>query len=67
MLLNAYVWDNEMVMAFDENGQQIPELQGPVKEVAVKLLQACTPETTIRGGCWRETKARMREQGAFER
>lgn len=40
---------NSMVAAFDYDGQQIPELQGPKAEVFRKLMDAVDVDTEFRG------------------
>lgn len=38
-----------MVMVFDENGNQIPEFQGPKEEVYEKLMEAIDADTKLHG------------------
>ena len=38
ILTKAYQFANGMVMAFDQNGQQMPEYQGSLDEVQAKIL-----------------------------
>lgn len=46
---SVYHWQNDMVMVFDEKGQQIPELQGKyTKELWDKIMKLCNKETIIR-------------------
>jgi hypothetical protein len=45
----AYLWANGMVMAFDDKGQQISELQGPKEEVFSKLMAAIDKNTKLEG------------------
>jgi hypothetical protein len=45
---SAYVFANGMVMAFDADGQQAPEYQGPKDEVVPKL-QRDFPDLQIGG------------------
>lgn len=49
-------WQNGMVMAFDENGQQIPELQGPFEEVKEKCRAAADADTIFEGGNWTDKR-----------
>lgn len=56
MIKHVYVWDNQMVMVFDERGQQMPDYQGPVGEVWDKIQADKSPETVIEGAVWREKK-----------
>lgn len=44
------LWENGMVMAFDEQGAQVAELQGPTTEQA--LLSCCTEGTVFELGVW---------------
>jgi len=37
---------NGMVAVFDTNGQQVPELQGPIEEVRANI-EACADESTV--------------------
>ena len=41
---------NNMVMVFDENGEQIPEYQGQYEEVKERILKDAPPETIF--GYW---------------
>jgi hypothetical protein len=59
MIKNVYVWDNQMVMVFDEKGQQLPDYQGPIDEVWEKIEADKSPETVITGGAWRDYKHRF--------
>jgi hypothetical protein len=47
---SVILWQNGMVMVFDDDGQQMPELQGP-KEEAMRKLRAAgwtgTPERRV--------------------
>lgn len=47
------LWQNGMLMVFDENGQQVPEYQGPVDKVGEKLA-AMFPRERWKRGSWRE-------------
>lgn len=47
-VVNAYVFQNGMVMAFDARGQQVPEYQGP-RDEAVPKLQRDFPDLEIKG------------------
>lgn len=35
----VYLWENGNLMVFGEDGQQIPELQGPVSQERVRAIQ----------------------------
>lgn len=42
----AYLWENGMVMVFDEDGHQVPELQDEVSpELVKRIRQASTADT----------------------
>jgi hypothetical protein len=42
----VYLWQNGLTMVFDEDGQQIPELQDKVSPELVRRIQrASTPRT----------------------
>ena len=47
MINEVWIWNNGMVMAFDEKGQQVTECQGFILEVADKLKAACDANTTF--------------------
>lgn len=36
----GYRWSNNMVMVFDHDGEQIPELQGPYTEALAAAVEA---------------------------
>ncbi len=38
VMAKAYYFTNHMVIAFDQNGQQMPEYQGPILEVFPKIF-----------------------------
>jgi len=46
---------NNMVMVFDENGEQIPEYQGQYEEVKERILKDAPPETIF--GLWLDYEA----------
>jgi len=43
------VWENGMVMAFDQLGEQMPEFQGRKGDVMNKIYDAATKDTVIEG------------------
>ena len=46
LVSTTYLWENGNVMTFDQDGKQIPELQGPVSpELVVKIQKRSTRET----------------------
>lgn len=47
-------WSNDRVMAFDEKGDQIVELQGPYDAKRDAVLAAADDETVFEHGAWRE-------------
>lgn len=51
-LMTAIRWQNDMVMCFDYDDQQIPELQGKYSEVRRKVLAAADRDTVFRLGVW---------------
>lgn len=53
MLMKAIRWSNGMVTAFDERGQQIPELQGHLEDVAWRVLRDAIPDTKFYQGDFR--------------
>lgn len=52
VLAKAILWQNGMVMAFDESGAQIPDLQGRYEDVAEKVLAAANDSTLFQQGLW---------------
>jgi hypothetical protein len=52
ILRNCYRFQNGMVMAFDQNGEQVPEYQGPWHEVRNKLIRDY-PNVVIQSAVWR--------------
>jgi len=51
----VYIFTNGNVMAFDENGKQVPEGQGFIFDVAKSLVKYCDEKTQFYFGQWRET------------
>lgn len=49
-----YLWSNGMVMAFDDNGEQIPEFQGKAKDVLGSALDALSDRSVCYMGQWSE-------------
>lgn len=47
---NVYLWDNRMIMVFDENGQQIAELQGEYTPELWRKIQEHSDDTTLFNG-----------------
>jgi hypothetical protein len=52
ILRHVMRWQNGMVMAFDENGQQIPALQGRYDDVRHAVLAAADANTVFSTGIW---------------
>lgn len=50
----AIRWSNDMVMVFDERGEQVAELQGTYTEKREAVLAAADDETEFRHGVWRD-------------
>lgn len=50
-VVKAYVWQNGMVMAFDKNGNQVPDYQGRKEDVLDKLKRDF-PAADIEGAIW---------------
>lgn len=55
---------NDMVIVFDERGEQIPEYQGPYEEVKDKILRDASPDAIFghRINSRGETHLRIREK-----
>ena len=51
-----YLWSNGMVMAFDDNWEQIPEFQGKAKDVLGLALDALSDRSVCYMGQWSENK-----------
>lgn len=58
----AYRWQNDMVMCFDGNGVQIPNLQGKYEDVREAVLAAADSRTTFMHGEWREYAQEVRRE-----
>lgn len=52
MIKEAILFDNEMVMVFHENGEQIPEYQGRHSKVVTKIIQNSTDKTIFKFAKW---------------
>ena len=48
------IWTNGMVSNFDEKGEQIPEYQGFILDIADKLKDNCDENTKWNFGKWQE-------------
>lgn len=57
LVKSAYLWANGMVMVFNENGEQIPELQGPFNQERYQAIKNRATASTEwygfddKGGC----------------
>jgi hypothetical protein len=51
ILTNCYRFQNGMVMAFDQNGKQMPDYQGPFDEVDDKIRRDF-PIVVIEDSVW---------------
>ena len=49
VLTRVMCWENGMVMAFDQLGEQMPEFQGMKGDVMNKIYDAATKDTVIEG------------------
>jgi hypothetical protein len=52
ILTNSYRFQNGIVMAFDQNGEQMPEYQGRFEDVRDKITRDF-PGVAIQGAIWR--------------
>lgn len=50
----VYKWQNEMVMVFDQHGEQMPAYQGHYLDVRALILRDAPPSATFLGGTWRQ-------------
>lgn len=55
MIKEAILFENEMVMVFDENGEQIPEYQGRHSKVVAKVILNSTDKTVFKFAKWKES------------
>ena len=53
-ITHVYLWQNGMVTAFDQHGQQMPDYQGPVEEVEAKIKAVY--DGPWHGGNWQTGK-----------
>jgi len=44
-ILAVYTWSNGMVMAFDRDGEQMPEYQGRMGEVLPRIIREAPSDT----------------------
>ena len=58
-LAQVYAFTNGMVMAFDRDGEQVPELQGRIEEAKPGILKHCEPETEFWIAKWRDWRQRV--------
>jgi hypothetical protein len=49
ILTRVMCWENGMVMAFDQFGEQMPEFQGRKADVMDKIYDVATKDTVIEG------------------
>jgi hypothetical protein len=52
MINQVIRFQNDMVLVFDENGEQIPEFQGRYQDVRVKILARAPRSTKFFHGHW---------------
>ena len=45
IIKHCTIWTNGIVMSFDENGEQVPEYQGFILDIAEKLKTGCDENT----------------------
>lgn len=68
MIKDVYIWTNGTVMVFAENGEQIPELQGPLADVAEAISERLPLGATIRFADWSEgSMLRSMSRQSFDR
>jgi len=53
MLREAIRWQDGQVLAFDEKGESILELQGHYEDVKEKVLRRASLDTVFSHGVWR--------------
>lgn len=53
---SVYVWDNAMVMVFDQNGQQLADYQGKATDVLPKVLAEAPVGAVFYRGVWHNKK-----------
>jgi len=54
VITKVIVWQNGMVMVFDQHGQQMPDYQGPKEEVWEKIQRDKPPQVHAENKQWRE-------------
>ena len=52
MINQVIRFQNDMVLVFDENGEQIPEFQGRYQDVRVKILARAPKGAKFYHGTW---------------
>jgi len=58
MIRSVIKTPNNMVMVFDDNGEQIPEYQGLYEELKERILKDAPPRTIF--GCWLDYETDIR-------
>jgi len=53
MINEVIRFQNDRVLVFDENGEQMPDLQGRYQDVRVKILARAPKEAKFYHGVWR--------------
>lgn len=56
MISKVYLWDNNMVMVFDEEGKQITDYQGALSQVKDKIVCNDDPTTQYYLSSWQGEK-----------
>lgn len=61
VIRHVYRWQNDMVMVFDQFGEQMGEYQGKYAEVREKILADVNENTEFFGGDWQTGKLEIVE------
>lgn len=52
-ITTVYHWQNDMIMVFDQRGEQMPAYQGHATDV-LPLIRRDAPDVAIKRGDWRD-------------
>jgi hypothetical protein len=63
MINQVIRFQNDMVLVFDENGEQIPEFQGRYQDVRVKILARAPKEAKFYLGTWPQGRSLVPRKG----
>ena len=67
MIAKVYLWNNNAVTVFDENGAQIPEFQGMLAQVKSLIIANADKATKFFLASWQEATDKPIPREEFER